>query len=118
MYSAVDFVRSKFGLSYHEAISRIEKDIPLMGDAEKVGGTKTEVTFSFVASDIQESKPYWDKYKIPINIAAKYCFLAKTVYRDEVFFARSTGANPIFIYKAPSGNLKIYRPLSPDKSKK
>lgn len=50
-------------------------------------------------------------------MAAKYCFYAKSVYKNETYWGRSTKTNPIFIYKFISGNMKIYRPLA-EKAKK
>lgn len=117
MYDAVRFVMSKFELDYVSAIRKIEGDILYMQGVEEINGSKVENKFDFIPAPFLESQFYWDEYKIPIQIAAKFAFLAKSVYKNETFYARSTKANPIFIYKFTSGHIKIYRPYA-EKSKK
>lgn len=118
MYSIIDFVKERFKLNFEQALNRIIQDLPLMKDGEVKKQDKEEVTFSFVPLPIEDGMSYFNKYKIPKQIVAKYTMLAKTIYRNEEYYGRSTATNPAFIYKFPSGNIKIYRPLSPDKSKK
>lgn len=118
MYSIIDFVKQRFSLNFEQALNRIIQDLPLMKDGEVEKKDKEEVVFSFVPSNIEDGMSYFNKYKIPKQVVAKYTMLAKTIYRNEEYYGRSTPNNPAFIYKFPSGNIKIYRPLSPDKSKK
>lgn len=118
MYSIIDFVKARFNLNFEQALNRIIEDLPLMKDGEVSKQEKEEVTFTFTPLPIEDGMFYFNKYKIPKQIVAKYTLLAKTIYRNEEYYGRSTANNPAFIYKFPSGNIKIYRPLSPDKSKK
>lgn len=115
-YDAIGFVQAKFGLSFVEAEAKLNRDKQYMEKVQEVSFEKEVVVFDFVPDKL-ENTTYWDTFKIPLNIAAKYCFLAKSVYRNETYWARSTKANPIFIYKFISGHIKIYRPLA-EKSKK
>jgi len=117
MYSLIEFVKVKFSLDYVGAVKRIEKDAHLMEKVGKIDPVHDVLSFTFIPESIENSKSYWDIYKIPVSIAAKYCFLAKSVYRNETFWGRSTKTNPIFVYKFISGNLKLYRPLA-EKAKK
>jgi hypothetical protein len=118
MYSVIDFVKAKFNLNYEQALTKMIADLPLMKDGEVTVKEKEQVSYSFTRLPIEDGMYYWDKYKIPKHIVAKYSFFAKNIYRNEEYWARSTKNNPIFVYKFPSGNIKIYRPLSVDKSKK
>jgi hypothetical protein len=117
MYDAVRFVMSRFDLDYSKAVEKIVSDIPLMEPTSTVTEKKAENKFEFTPAPFIESKEYWDKFKIPLDIAAKFAFLAKSVYKNETFYARSTKANPIFVYKFTSGHMKLYRPLA-EKGKK
>lgn len=112
MYDAARFVMAKYSLEYHAAVLKIEADIPHMQKTEAVKEVVLENQFDFIPADFTESKEYWASYKIPIEIAAKFSFLAKSVYKNETFYARSTKTNPIFVYKFTSGHMKLYRPLA------
>lgn len=112
----VSFVQKKFGLSYAEAEAKLNADKNCMDKRESLATDKESVVFDFVPDKL-ENTTYWDTFKIPLSIAAKYCFLAKSVYRNETYWARSTKTNPIFIYKFISGHIKVYRPLA-EKHKK
>jgi hypothetical protein len=118
MYSVIDFVKAKLNLNYDQALSKMISDLPFMKGGEITVKEKEEVSYSFTRLPIEEAMYYWDRYKIPKHIVAKYSFFAKNIYKNEEYWARSTKSNPIFVYKFPSGNIKIYRPLSVDKSKK
>lgn len=117
MHDIISFLQAKFNTDYSGAINRIEKDIHLMEKISEITPRNDTPTFTFVPDEFKNSQSYWDSYKIPLNVASKYCFLAKSVYKNEVFWGRSTKTNPIFVYKFISGNLKLYRPLA-DKQKK
>jgi len=117
-YTIVEFVKTKFGLNYSDAVARIRKDSIYFKSKEIQVSDKEAVTFTFTAQNMAEAMHYWDKYKIPQNIAEKYAFYVKNLYRNEVFIGRSSKTNPIFVYKFQSGHMKIYRPLSPDRMKK
>jgi len=117
MYDAVRFVMGKFSVDYPTALKKIESDIIHMQPVSEVSTEKLQNNFDFVPLPFSESKFYWDTYKIPLEIAAKFAFLAKSVYKNETFYARSTKINPIFIYKFTSGHMKIYRPYA-EKGKK
>lgn len=117
MYDAAKFVMSKYNLDYKDAVNKIMGDIHLMSKAEIKEAPSVENKFDFVPADFKESKFYWDTYKIPLEIAAKFAFFAKSVYKNETFYARSTKTNPVFVYKFTSGHIKLYRPLA-DREKK
>jgi hypothetical protein len=108
---------AKYGLDYVASIKKIEAAVPLMTQIDPIKEDKLENVFDFTPAPFRESEDYWARYKIPLEIAAKFSFLAKNVYKNETFYARSTKANPIFIYKFVSGHIKIYRPLA-EKGKK
>lgn len=116
MYNSVGFVMALYGLSYVQAIEKIENDIPLMEEVNVILDTKL-VKFDFVEEDINTHSEYWEKFKIPMSIVQKYAVAARTIFRNEDLYARSTKANPIFIYKFISGNIKWYRPLAEKKKK-
>ena len=117
MYDLINFVETKFGLTYLQAVDRIHSDVSKMKVVIPVTKTTEELVFDFTPDDIKNSEHYWNEYKLPINVVAKYCFLAKSVYRNETFWGRSTRLNPIFVYKFISGHMKLYRPMAP-KTKK
>lgn len=85
MYSIIDFIKAKFELDYAGAITKIERDLHLMEKVKLIEAVKEELNFSFIPDTFENSKNYWNSFKIPINIAAKYCFFAKSVYRNETF---------------------------------
>lgn len=116
MLACENFVMALYNLSYVQAVERIEKDIPLMEEYAVATETK-DWKFDFVEDDINTSSWYWEKFKIPMSIVSKYAQLARTVFRNEDLYARSTKTNPIFIYKFISGNIKLYRPLAEKKKK-
>ena len=118
-YNLVEFVRAKFKLSFIEAEARISKDRSKFKNSAPIQVVqKEELRIDFTPGKLEEVTWYWDRFKIPLRVVKEYCFYAKTLYRNETYYSRSTSANPIFIYKFPSGNVKVYRPLSTDKSKK
>ena len=119
-YGIVEFVRAKFNLSSIDAQIRLHKDSPLFNVSAQLSDRpqKEELKISFTPGNLEETSWYWSRFRIPIQIVKEYCFFAKTLYRNEAYYSRSTTPNPIFIYKFPSGNVKVYRPLSPDKTKK
>ena len=117
MYDVVRFVMAKYSIDYAQALVKITSDIPLMVEANPLPNVKIENKFEFTPAAFSESIDYWKQYKIPLEIAAKFAFLAKSVYKNETFYGRSTKANPIFVYKFISGHIKLYRPLA-EKNKK
>lgn len=116
MLDSVGVVMKKFSIPYREAVAKIAADREQFNTAlNKLAKPQTPV-FHIVESDMDFT--YWDKYRIPRDIVKMYACQARTVYRNEDYYARSTKTNPIFVYKFKSGNIKLYRPLSTDPSKK
>lgn len=110
----VDVVMKKFGLSKSAAILKIQQDLDKFDTVE----VKTEAPATFdVVRDVMDYS-YWDSYKIPREVVDRYTFKARTVYRNETYWGRSTAANPIYVYAFVSGRYKLYRPKSPESSRK
>lgn len=107
-------MRKKFGLTRVEAASRIAMEQDMFGSVE----LPTYVPPIFDANPGTMDYRYWDRFRIPRHVVDRYTFLARSVYKNESYWGRSTTSNPIFIYPFPSGRMKIYRPLSPDTDKK
>ncbi len=116
MLDCVGVVMKKLSLSYKEALAQISKDKENFKEVTPALTQPPTPVFNIVESEMDYA--YWDKYKIPHNIVRAYAVQARTVYRNEEYYARSTKSNPIFVYKFKSGNIKMYRPLSPDPLKK
>ena len=63
---------------------------------------------------------YWESFGISKDTLEKYfVYNTKSVFVDNKLHMRGTDTNPIFTYLyPPSTNVKVYRPLSTDRSKK
>lgn len=110
----VDVVRNKFNLSRIEALNRINDDLDLFGSIQIEQAPPP--IFDAIRGEMDYR--FWDDFNIPRSIVDRYAFQARTVYRNEDYWGRSTSANPIYVYKFTSGRVKLYRPKSPDPSKK
>lgn len=78
---------------------------------------KEEVELEIVVSP--DNHGYFDRYYISQETLNKFSvFNIKSVYRNGKLHSKATKSNPIFAYSFPSGRIKLYRPLSVDKSKK
>lgn len=110
----IEVVRRKYKCSRMEASNRIAQDVDQFGQVE----IKQEAPPVFDANVGEMDYSYWNSYRIPEEVVDRYTFLARTVYRNESYWGRSTAGNPIFIYPFTSGRMKIYRPKSPDSTKK
>lgn len=69
---------------------------------------------------LSESPPtYFNRYFISEATLKKFDVHAvKSVFRNGLLHSRSTKDNPIIAYAFPSGNVKLYRPLTPERKKK
>lgn len=69
---------------------------------------------------LSESPPtYFKRYFISDTTLKKFDVHAvKSVFRNGLLHSRSTKDNPIIAYAFPSGNVKLYRPLTPERKKK
>lgn len=117
MYDAVGVVMRKFNCNYHQAVDQIKKDRDLFTKTT-IKEQKQSSVIDIVEAPLSDYDFYWKKFHIPIAIAAKYAVAVKSVYINETYSSRSTKSNPIFAYRFPSGNIKLYRPLSVDRAKK
>lgn len=117
MLDAVGAVMKKFSLTYTEAIKKIAAEKHLFTKTNKTI-TKKKLLVDIVEDEIDNYAQYWSTYQIPLSIVKLYAKVAKSVYLNETYSSRSTKNNPVFAYKFPSGNIKLYRPLSPDKERK
>lgn len=114
-FDVISVLQKKFNLSYYKA------QLKLLEDENKF---KTDVKTSIVKHHIEyipgnNDRSYFYRYYITDNILDAYrVSTAKAVYVDEKLFWRSTEKNPIFVYTFPSGSFKLYKPLSPDPTKK
>ena len=117
MLDAVSVVMKIFGLTYAEATKKISEERHLFTKTGKIK-TRSKLLVDIVEGNMDEFAFYWQSFHIPLPIAKLYARVAKSVYLNETYSSRSTKANPVFAYRFPSGNIKLYRPLSPDKEKK
>lgn len=65
------------------------------------------------------SLEYWHAYGIDRTVLDRFNVLnVRAFYVDKLLTGRATKDNPIFGYWLPSNNIKIYRPLHPNREKK
>lgn len=117
MLDAVSAVMKKFGITYSEATKKISEERHLFAKSVKIK-TRPRLLVDIVEGNMDDYADYWQGFHIPLAIVKMYAKLAKSVYLNETYSSRSTRTNPVFAYRFPSGNIKLYRPLSPDKEKK
>lgn len=110
-------VKRKLGLTYKQVLDRIIEDKDKF-DTEFYVEESKENKLEFVIGD-NSLYDYYNRYHISKSTLLRFdVYSAKTIYINEEVVAKSTKTNPIFTYLFPSGNVKVYRPLSKDKSKK
>lgn len=113
----IEIVKLKFGIGYRDALQRILNDRESLRRTHKVF-EKEEKYLEFILGDLQWYE-YFHKLGIASETLAKFkVFPAKVVYCNEEIIARGNKSNPLFVYLMPSGNIKTYRPLAKDPSKK
>lgn len=110
-------VKRKLGLTYKQVLDRIIEDKDKF-DTEFYVEESKENKLEFVIGD-NSLYDYYNRYHISKSTLLRFdVYSAKAIYINEEVVAKSTKTNPIFTYLFPSGNVKVYRPLSKDKSKK
>lgn len=108
----------KYNLSYPQVMDKIRED------REKIKSlvvsenqVAEDVNLEIVVSSVRHT--YFDRYKIGLPTLKLFgVHDIKSVFRNGDLHSRSTKENPIFAYSFPSGRIKLYRPLSPDRRKK
>lgn len=114
----IEAVKKLFKLSYSEAIKKIVADHEKFRESEEleIEKAKNKIEFTIAGDDYLN---YFDRYHISKELLLKYnVYPIRTLYINEEPAGKSTKINPIFGYLFPSGNIKIYRPLTKDKTKK
>lgn len=112
----IEIVKLKFGINYRDAINKILSDRDKLTRSQKI--IREEKHIEFIMGDLEFYK-YFYKFHITIETLTRYqVFPAKVVYANEEIIARGNKSNPLFAYVYPSGNIKTYRPLSKDSTKK
>lgn len=114
-FDVFEVVKRKYGLSFYKAMNKIidEKD-----------QFSTEIRSELDAPELEfipgaNNFSYFYTYGITDETLLKHGVSnARAIYVNESLTWRATEKNPIFVYSFPSGNFKLYRPLSVDKSKK
>ncbi len=118
-YSPVDIVMALKNVNYGKALKVILDDLPLINKGEVDVVPKQDITLYYSTVDPTPYQWYWDQYGISSFTLKKFNVEAGgKVYRNDKLYLYTTRDNPLFIYNFPSGNIKIYRPLSKDKKKK
>lgn len=117
MYDWVDVIKAKYDCGFAAAMRIAINDLPLInglsGAVKAVDDKRMDVIL-----DTKRDHDYWASYGISTTTLQLFdVYTAKAVYIDDDLAARSTPKNPIFVYKFPSGRLKLYRPLGPKKTK-
>lgn len=112
----IEIVRMKFGINYQDALKKVLSDRDKLTRSQKL--IREEKHIEFVMGDL-EFYSYFHKFHIKTETLTKYqVYPAKVIYANEEIIARGTKSNPLFAYVFPSGNIKTYRPLSKDSTKK
>lgn len=110
-------VKKLFNLSYTDALRKILLDEDKFVVDDFLSESK-EYKIEFVMGD-SSHLDYFNRYYIGRELLLKYnVYPAKTVYVNEESVARGTKNNPVFCYLFESGNIKTYKPLTKDKTKK
>lgn len=110
-------VKKLFRINYAEAIKKIISDKDRF-EIDEYEESRKENKIEFILAD-SSHLDYFNRYHITRETLLKYnVYPAKTIYMNEEAIAKGTKTNPIFCYLFPSGNIKTYRPLTKDKSKK
>lgn len=118
-YSAVEVVMKLRDVNYGAAIRIIKQDLPKINKADVQVVPREDITLYYSTTNMVPYHWYWNKYKISPQTLEKYRVEAGAkIYRNDKLYLYTTKDNPIFIYNFPSGNIKIYRPLSKDRKKK
>lgn len=118
-YSAISLVMEKFGLTYPQAMDKVRSDLDKIATLSSAKLKEVDVQIGILPDALSNYLTYWTRHGISLNTLIKFGVgVAKSVYRNDVLFWRTTKNNPIYTYLFPSGNVKLYRPLSPDKDKK
>lgn len=120
MYSCFSVVMEKYNITFVQAMSRIIEDEDKIKSIYVDEIKKEELILDIIYDSWNEDYlRYWKTYGITKPLLEKYSvYPVRTVFRNESLYMRSTKINPIYGYKFSSGTVKLYRPLSPDKSKK
>lgn len=102
-------------LNTHYARSRIERDVK---DRLQISSQKPliqAITRDFTKNELE----YWKAYGISLKTLKHFgVHAAEQVYVNKKLVGRSTEKNPIFVFEYPNNEVKIYRPLHYDSTKK
>lgn len=116
-YSWASIVRCKYNLTYAHALEKIREDRNLIKAVNVSKLEEEDVELDVVVSE--KLHPYFSLFGITPETLKKFnVHGVQSVYRNKKIQFRATTDNPIFAYYFPSGRIKLYRPLSPDKTKK
>lgn len=117
MYTAIKAAMALWNVEWKEASNRLQAHYSQINDEVVDIPSKAAVVLDFVFDEYKGD--YWEKFGITPSTLKKFNVrYVRTLYKNESVAGRSTANNPIFLYTFVSKRVKIYRPLSPDKSKK
>lgn len=116
-YTALQAAMKKLGLSERLTLQQINRDKDKIRETDGNVLEREDVDLLCVVKQLDSN--YWDRYKITTNTLQRFgVHQLDKVFRNDKIYLKNTKENPIFSYYFPSGRIKIYRPLSPDKKKK
>ena len=126
--SCFDLVMHLHNVDYTSALQMIDRDLNLCIKSEtpKFNFVEQKIYKNFKndyipKSQIQckpqrftkEDKDYWLQYGITEQTLLNYeVYSAKYIFLNKKLLLQSFRNNPIYCYRFPSGNLKVYRPLA------
>lgn len=114
-FDIFEIIKRKHNCGYHKAITILLGYADSVTETEKLQKEEQEVTY--ILHDSYGN--YFDQYKISEKTLKLYnVHPVKVVFVNDNIYWRATSKNPIFAYRFPSGGFKLYRPLSPDTTKK
>lgn len=113
-FDVFEIVKRKYSLSFNKAVDKIISERDKFTTAE-VDLDKPNLEYIPGPDNFK----YFNEFGISDATLNRYGVKnARAVYINETLSWRATEKNPIFVYKFATGNFKLYRPLSADKSKK
>lgn len=126
-----EMVKSKYNLSYGEAVDKIRRDF--FTRTSKVEKNISKNTFKYFEKEIRKTEiypkfrnwnkidyDYWNSYHIPLSLLQEYKInpCSSVYYRNKIgeyrLFATHSNNNPIYHYNVNYSD-KIYRPLHTSK---
>jgi len=117
MYTAVKAAMALWSLEWKQANDKLKSHYAQINEEVIEVSPKVPVVLDFVFDEYKGN--YWNQFGVTLATLKRFNVrYVRTLYKNECVAGRSTANNPIFLYTFISKRVKIYRPLSPDKTKK